>query len=304
MGWVHERFPLPNALLFLIMYLTAALYGQYLTRVSQLVISPVNIFGFLASWSFFLMLRIFDEHKDYAIDNLNHPQRILQRGLITLKHLQIAGAIAIALQLIVSISIDQGIGPVTRSWVIVMAYSILMAKEFYCGEWLQKRLVLYAFSHMLIMPLALLWMAQMGAGHSQLPSNIVLLCLLAFLSGAAFELTRKTKGPSEEQEGVDSYTKIYGTTGSPRIIMVILLLSLAVQITIISSIFGTNGGLVLYIVLTTATILPIYTLHAFSKSPSVKGRKINEATVALSLLVAYAALLCAAIMERGITWHW
>src|SRR5215471_10239683 len=181
-AWINERFPLGNAVLFLVIYAAGLLWGRLLTHDGRLLLSLADVPGFFGFWAFFLMLRVFDEHKDYELDLRNHPQRVLQSGLITLGHLKVVGAIAIAVQLAVSLLADRGFGPTTRVWLVVMAWSALMAREFFVGEWLGKRLVLYALSHMVVLPLALVWIAQMGAGGAELPKIVVLLPLLSFFS--------------------------------------------------------------------------------------------------------------------------
>src|SRR5439155_15749200 len=80
-AWVGERFPLANGLLFFVVYAAALLLGrQGAGATAALHVSDLG--GFAAAWAFFLMLRVFDEHKDYALDCRLHPERVLSRGLI------------------------------------------------------------------------------------------------------------------------------------------------------------------------------------------------------------------------------
>ncbi len=85
-AWVQERFPLAQGVLILTMYLASALAGRAMTTPAgeALALRPFDVLGFLGLWGFFLMLRVFDEHKDYDKDLHNHPDRVLQRGVITL----------------------------------------------------------------------------------------------------------------------------------------------------------------------------------------------------------------------------
>ena len=112
--------------------------GRGLTTSTAVPMSASDGLGFIAVVSFFLMLRVFDEHKDYELDCLNHPNRVLQSGLISLGHLKVLGGIAILIQLGVSMWLDGGIGPVSTVWFVVVGWSLLMAVEFFCGEWLEK----------------------------------------------------------------------------------------------------------------------------------------------------------------------
>jgi len=304
MAWVNERFQLPNAILFFVLYASALLFGRALVTDGKLALGARDVAGFFAVWAFFLMLRVFDEHKDYALDAKNHPQRVLQSGLITLGHLKIAGAIAIALQLGVSILEDGGVGRVTVAWLVAMGWSALMAKEFFVGEWLSKRLVLYAFSHMLVMPLALVWMAQMGAGARALPPSIALLAVLSFFSGAAFEIARKTKAPADERDGVDSYTRSLGVRGAPIAVLVILAIGQAPLDAALVMLYGDARAVPIaaWCVLGASLLLPIVAVVRFLSAPTTKTAKGIEATVGVSMLVAYVTLIACIASHRGVAW--
>jgi hypothetical protein len=303
-AWLNERFPLGHGVLFLAIYAASLLLGRFLSNPGPLVLGAPHVGGFFGIWAFFLMLRVFDEHKDYALDCHNHPDRVLQRGLITLTHLKGVGAVAIAIQLGASLWIDRGVGIVTLTWLVVMVWSSLMAVEFFCGAWLERRLILYAFSHMLVMPLALLWMTQMGGTGACVAaeSQVWMLAALAFVSGAAFEITRKTRGPEEERDTVDSYTKVLGTTVAPVIIMVFLAVGAALELFLLCWIRGGSLTWPWYLAVGLALGLALVSLGRFIGSPSEKGRKVNEAVVSLSMLAAYIVLTVALVTTRGVVW--
>jgi len=297
-----ERFPPANGVLFLVLFLVALLYGRFLTNAGALALRPADLAGFAAAYCFFLMLRVFDEHKDYEIDCRNHPGRVLQRGLITLGHLKVVGAIAIVIQLAVSLALDGGFGAITGVWAIVMFWSTLMAFEFFAGEWLNKRLVLYAISHMVVMPMALVWMAFMGADGSGLSAHVIPLAALSFFSGFSFELARKTKAPEDERDGVDSYTKAFGVKRAP---MVTLVLVAGGGIAAVPLLLHISTGITLWvwlIILMAAVALPITMLLKFRAAPSSSGAKKQEATIGLSLLLEYVLLITALFVSRGVHW--
>jgi 4-hydroxybenzoate polyprenyltransferase len=146
-AWMDERFPFKNALLFFILYLTSAAVVRSGAE-GAISVNLMDLFSCAITWSLFLVIRIFDEHKDYALDVLNHPQRVLQSGLIALGNLKVLAVISIVVQLLFSLYIDQfSVGAATISWLIMFVYLCLMGAEFFCGEWLEKLLTLYAFSH-------------------------------------------------------------------------------------------------------------------------------------------------------------
>lgn len=289
MLWIHERFPLPNAPFFFLLFIVA--YAVAASSEKREVMFSWNIIlGCLVSWSYFLLLRIFDEHKDYLIDCENHPQRVLQRGLITLKHLKIVGAGCIALQLFGSMAIDGGIGGTTLAWVLLFIWTCLMGKEFFIGQWLNQYLTWYAISHMLVMPLIIWWLANIAVPGVTLSIPMQILMLLSFTAGFIFEITRKFKGPDEDRKEVPTYSSIYGIKTVFIVLVILISVMLLIQLWLIMATIG-NLPFLSLIPLVIFYILSLYQLRSFLRHPCVRNRKRNEAIVGLYMAVGY--LVCA-----------
>lgn len=302
LAWMNERFPFSHGILFFVLYATALIAGRMSVTGGAIAFGLRDVLGFVPAWSFFLMLRVFDEHKDYETDCQNYPERVLQSGLITLGHLKVAGAFAIGAQALGSLALDGGFGPITILWLVTFAYSLLMAKEFFVGEWLSQRLGLYAVSHMIVMPIAMLWMAQIGAGATWIAPGVLMLAALSFLSGGAFEVTRKMRGPEEERAEVQSYTQIMGTSGASVFVFVVLLGSAAVQVGLLWWIFGGAAAWWWYALLAAGITPAALTLTKFRREPSAKTRKANEGSVSLAMLLSYVVVVSAILAHRGIEW--
>jgi 4-hydroxybenzoate polyprenyltransferase len=249
---------------------------------------------------------------------------VLQSGLITLRHLKALGAAAIALQLAWALGLDlafaaeagKGIAaetapagagmsgwPVLAAWAAMFAWTCLMGREFFIADWLTRHLTWYAVSHMLVMPLIVWWLAQMALPGAALTPALGWLMALAFVSGFCFEITRKTKGPEEERDSVDSYSRIFGTRGSARVVIALVSAMVACQVVLIHAISGrVLPWAVALLVLAWAGGMT--QLRAFLKAPSAKAREKNEAVVALTMLAGYAVVLTVVITERGLAAHW
>lgn len=300
LAWMAERFPAANAVLVLLVWAAAFAWGRFQAAGGPVGFRPRDVIGFLAAYGYFLLLRVFDEHKDYAHDKIAHPHRVLQRGLITLQHLRVAGAIAVAVQLGGSVLLDGGaIGPITLAWAAAFLWSVLMAREFFVGEWLRPRLVLYAFSHMIAMPLCVHWMMRMGAANVPLPAAAWLLPATSYAYGFAIEIGRKLKAPEDERPEVDSYTKAFGTRRAPVVLGLVLLLVTAGFIWMVA--LCSDGGVrrvaLALVVLTGA--LGVAACNPFRIEPSAKAAKICEAAVGVLVLVDHLALLGAVLATRG-----
>nr|WP_298141809.1 hypothetical protein [uncultured Pseudomonas sp.] len=302
-AWLSERFPFANALLFFFIYLSTATVVRA-GYAGAIELSLRDLIGCLITWSFFLLLRILDEHKDYAQDCLNHPQRVLQSGLIGLRHLKIAGGLALLAQGLWSLALDQQWGelpgPVSLAWAILLVWTGLMTKEFFVPTWLNRHLTWYAISHMLVMPLAVWWLANLALPGAELSPALLSAMSLALISGFCFEITRKTKGPEEERESIDSYSRIFGSRGAALLVLVLVSAMLGNQLWLLEQLLGALPLWALVLLLVVYG-LAVRQLLAFIRRPSAALRNKNEAFVALAMLVGYAVLIAALAVERGLT---
>ncbi len=301
LAWMHERFPFANALLFFILYLTTAAVAR--AGDGALSLSLADLAGCLVTWSFFLLLRVFDEHKDYALDCQNHPHRVLQSGLISLTHLKVLGVLAVIAQLGYSLWLDQGIGQVTLSWLALLVWTCLMGKEFFVGEWLNKHLTWYAVSHMLVMPLVVFWLANLALPEVALSIELKAMMLLAFISGFCFEITRKTKGTDEERDTVESYSRIFGTQGSAWVVLGLVSAMLACQLWLLWLLAGTPSLWTL-IILGAFYGLALRQVWRFMATPTAALREKNEAVVALDMLAGYAVVIGVSVSQQGVSLLW
>ena len=295
-AWVQERFPLVQGLLILAMYAALLLAGKAVASPDAVLeVDWRDGAGFFGLWAFFLMLRVFDEHKDYAKDCLHHGDRVLQRGVITLTHLKVVGVIAIAIQLVTSILQDHGVGPATIWWGAVMGWSALMAKEFFIGSWLEKKLTFYATSHMLVMPLAVVWIMAMGGGEEVLTPlvDVAPLLIQGFVAGAMIELVRKTRAPQEERSGVDSYSQRLGLRGAATALIVFCAMHAGAQSWWLVSVLDVPFWVHVIAWLPVAGV--VASLAAFLMRPSAKGRARNEAVVGLSVLIGYLLIAASVV---------
>ncbi|WLI75803.1 UbiA family prenyltransferase [Kosakonia sp. H02] len=290
MLWVNERFPLSNAPLFILVYiLTMAVVS---TVYKDVTIAHI-IIGSLLSFSFFLLLRVLDEHKDYKDDCVQHPERVLQRGIIRLVHLKFIGLICILIQLGGMVLLAPGLKPMLMSWGLMLLWTLLMTKEFFVAEWLKQHFFLYAFSHTLIMPFVIWWLATLTFPEITLNTSMVLLMALSFFSGLSFEITRKCKGPDEDRPDVTTYSQLYGR---PLSIVLIILLLAAMILAQYSLILTARGEIPFwfYIVSALINVLTVGQLFRFLLKANKSNRKKNEAMVGLAMLTGYS--LCIAAM--------
>jgi hypothetical protein len=299
LAWAGERFPMGNVIGCAVIFLCAMVVGRASGTTGALAVGPLDVLSMIAAISFFLLLRVFDEHKDYEEDLPNYPERVLSRGLITLNQLKGVGAVCVFLQLGTVLAADRGVGRATLAWTLALAYAVLMLKEFFIADWLKPRLAPYALSHMVVSPLATLWFYLVGHGARAFGPELAWLCLLAYATSAAFEVTRKTRGPEEERPTVDSYSKTLGIGVAALVMVVVLGAALFATLCLLQSLSASFTALVI----TSAFYLPIAgSIAAFVAKPSEKGRKLNEGLAALALIACHVAPVAVVLSQRGLSW--
>jgi 4-hydroxybenzoate polyprenyltransferase len=298
--WLRERFPARNAVFFVVFYVTALLVSRSAATTGAVWLGWRDLPGFAALWSFFLTLRIADEHKDFAVDAVAHPGRVLQRGLVTLGQLRVLGAVALAIQVAVSLLEDGGaVGPVTRTWLVVMAWSALMTREFFAREWLRRRLLVYATSHMLVMPLAALWVATMAAPRAAGSVTVWAFAALSFLAGLAFEIARKMRAPELEHPLADSYTQTLGIPAASVLLFTVVVAASGAALVLTTLLVGA-AALGTMGVLGAAVILAGWALAGFLRRPTSAAAKRSEAAVGIAALATHLVPLAALLMARGV----
>ena len=225
-AYLNERFPLiSHGILIISYYSSNQFLAEILTKPDEKLKYTIgSLLGAITLFCMFLHLRVFDEHKDYEEDLKHYPDRVLQSGLISLKHLKILGAIAIGLELLLSaIWMPLGKPAALVAVVIAIVYSVLMPKEFFVGQWLKRHFLVYTVSHMLIMPIFGLVVFSFATGQYpwEAPPWFWVYAFVGFFVTLNWEISRKIRAPEQEIDGVDSYTKIFGTYGAAYAVLIV-----------------------------------------------------------------------------------
>lgn len=284
MAYFNERFPLVNMGLFAILFLTVSSVAHFFSFSTQNHFSN-TILGIVAVISFFFRLRVFDEIKDYKIDMLNHPNRVLQSGRVKLKQLMFVSFVLFIPE--IAWTIFNGKTAII-CWLILLLYSLLMRYEFFVSNYLRKQLLLYAATHMLIMPLIILWIWAAFSPDNLLVKPYFLLASLSFLSGFCFEIARKTHAANAEIPTVDSYSQTIGFISAVKLILLFLSLGVFVQFYLLNVINAASWSFTL-IALLFVLIVFMY-ISSVKKSNEAFLRK-SELLVSLFMLFSYLTII-------------
>lgn len=285
LAYFGERFPPINMVLFAILFFTVhavAVFFEIRTLENEWW---WLLLGIVAVISFFFRLRVFDEIKDYELDAKNHPQRVLQSGHVTKKQLIFISILGTSVELLWSIISGW---PVVICWFLAVGYSLLMRYEFFIGSWLNKRLLLYAITHMLVMPLVILWVYS--SFHPELITlfPFYVLAGLSLFSGFSFEIARKIHAPVAEKQGIDSYSKSLGFKVSVILVLLVLLGGVAIQMYLLNLI---NARLWTFAVIAIIYFLCIFLYFKNVIKPAEKSLRTAEKFVSLFMLASYLSII-------------
>ncbi|GAA1799126.1 hypothetical protein HC028_13250 [Planosporangium flavigriseum] len=288
-AWAQERFPVALGAVMVPACLVALLYGRVLTHPGAPRPHLGDLAAVAAGWAFFLMVRIVDEHKDYERDRAEYPGRVLQRGVVTLDQLKVVAAGAVALQLIVTLAADGGIGRAGRWWALALAWTALAAKDFFLGRWIADRPVLYPLLHLPLSGLVCVWIAQLGAGPRSLPPAAFAVAALGVTLSASVDLVRKFLPGTG---GGRAYVRALGVRRAATVGAVAVAVQTAVLATLLRLADGPAAGVMALPVLAAG---PQVALARFAQAPTRRRGRAARAGMALllpvQLAVSVAALL-------------
>lgn len=244
--WRQERFPFINVFTAMLIYFTAKIPLQNWTT-GHVSLDWQDFFGVGFVVSHFLLLRVLDEHKDYTEDLVYHPDRIVQRGLVTLRELRTLGVFNFIFQMIcVAVLFLYRSTPIASDQVLwtplnislgllglIFVWTLLMKYEFFCREYLRKRIMLYSLLHLVVSPMIFLfvvslqvsgletvWQYSMVEYLATFGVQMSALFVLALASGLIFEMTRKNRTPQEDALGEISFSSVFGRPLTAGLILV------------------------------------------------------------------------------------
>jgi 4-hydroxybenzoate polyprenyltransferase len=210
--WIYqkERFPLIAHGPLILSFSFCAVSISARLRAQEWPAWESVMVAFVSALIFFLQLRIADEFKDAEEDAKYRPYRAVPRGLVKLSELAILFALGALVQLLLALWLNFMLGAVL---LVVWCYLGAMSVEFGVPKWLKAHPITYLWTHMLIMPLIDLYASAtdwiMGE-HPLPPDGLVYFLIASFFNGIVIEIGRKIRVESQEEEGVETYSLLWG----------------------------------------------------------------------------------------------
>jgi 4-hydroxybenzoate polyprenyltransferase len=211
--WIYqrERFPVfAHTPVIAAFSFSAVCYSALLRGAHHLPGWKPCLVSFASSFLFFLQLRLADEFKDFEEDTRYRPYRAVPRGLVSLRDLGRVWVGCVGIQLLLAFWLAPRLIVLL---VLTWAYLALMSKEFFTRRWLKARPITYMVTHMAIMPLVDLYTTScdwVPTGVARPPHGLLWFLVVSFFNGMVVEIGRKIRSPQDEEEGVETYSFLWG----------------------------------------------------------------------------------------------
>jgi 4-hydroxybenzoate polyprenyltransferase len=206
-----ERFPpLQHGVLIAAFSFGMQAYTAKLGQSAQSLNGLSFAVAFVTAFLLILQLRILDEFKDYGEDRQYRPYRPVPRGLVTLGALRKLWFLAAGIQVASALLLDARL---LLGLLAIWIYSGLMGVEFFVRTWLKAHPLAYMLSHIVIVPMIATYLAAcdwLPAGRAAPRLG----CLLgtSYFAFCVIEIGRKIRAPMDEQQGVETYSVLWGRT--------------------------------------------------------------------------------------------
>lgn len=287
--WAYqkERFPIFAHGPLIVAFTFSTVAYSRLSRGEESFIVWSNFWpGLVIAFTFFLLMRILDEHKDAENDRKFRQYLPVPRGLISLAELRNLGITIVLVQILLIAFFQPSLWWL---YAIMMGYLLLMTVEFFVPKWISEKPILYMFSHMAIMPLFDLYSSGMDWKLNEygFHNGLIIFLAVSFFNGTVLEVGRKIKTPQNEEKGIKSYTQALGTKTAA--IFWLMLLSITFALAFYALDYA-NLSLFSKVLLTVFFIAVAIPTLLFIKNPKPKLEKIIEVSSGLWTLGMYLIL--------------
>lgn len=284
-----ERFPIATFGLYVLCIVIAVFgFANFYGESSYMSIIPMFAVCFLQ----FLMVRIVDEFKDYEEDCKYRPYRPVPRGLITLKELKKLFIICVVLQLMITILFTKSIIGIIYLAMLWIFFGI-MSKGFFIKKILDEHILLEVTLDELMMPLMVIFLLSFTpfVNNSTVSLDAIILSiingwkilLLSYLVSWIVEVARKIRAKEQEENGVKTYTAVFGIPKAISILAILETLLAICQYMIL----GTNY--IVPIILIYAILNIINILFVIKKSKTLA--KMVELSANIYIMLVYLSML-------------
>ncbi len=272
----EERFPVK-----ILTFTTLAVVLSSAAILSYEISFFQALMNFLACMVFLFHIRVIDESRDFKHDAAFHPDRPVQRGLLSVKELFIYDIPGLLIFLFTA----WYFGLPSRVYgVILLIFSFITWKDFYLGAKFKRKFFLYNAVNMLQMVLMQFFIYAVFIRSFMVSEVMWIHLLFVIFNTILMEFVRKIKISGEESQGKDTYS---WHLGFQRSLVVFYIFSIINYLTFVWMLYTISASATGYVVIALSFIILLTVsviLHLRFR------RKTTEQFLLFSTVVNYVGL--------------
>lgn len=194
----EERFPIK-----ILAFTTIAVVLSSAAVLAYKITLPEVILNYFSCLVFLLHVRVIDESRDFRHDNEFHPERPVQRGVISVRELFLIDLVVSPVFIFTCFYYR---GPALSYGLALLLFSFVAWKDFFAGRFLRRFFYLYNGINMLQMVLLQLFIYAVFTGSYLITKVMWIHLLFVMFNTIIMEFVRKIRTSSEESAGKDTYS--------------------------------------------------------------------------------------------------
>ena len=240
--YLQERFPftegpLALSLTFAVPYIFLSQYFfEHLKSPSHLIVGTLTTVGFG------LLMRVYDDLKDYEVDKVLFSERALPSGKVKISDLRIMVVCSWILLFVLNFAVQDRL--TIYVFLGCSAYIALLSKWLFLESWIRPSLPLAFITHNPIVIAIQIYAWSFWYHEGESPGILLIFFIAQALPLSAWELGRKIRCP-EDENNYTTYSKLFGW--QPPAFAVTFLLLLACGFSVGSLYFLTASKGVLFL---------------------------------------------------------
>ena len=279
----NERFPLHIYIPFVVfLYLSMSFTIQAL-QTNNVVIDTYTYVGLASSLLFMLLIRMFDELKDFELDKRIFPNRPVPRGVVYKSDLHLIAIVTFILLVAINIIF----APKTLIiFSFVMVYALLTFKWFFAEKLHLDNIFLTMLTHQPLPYLINFYLLHTalasGVNYENFTSSHFALLMFFSIPITIWETSRKIRN-KEKEDDYQTFSRVLGSSGAAYIPLIAAYITTALSFYAGSLL---NLGLSFLIITTMTAIYASIFYIRFIIRPSEKNNNLETTATIFSLLIS------------------
>lgn len=234
--------------------------------------------AFVITMFFLFHIRVIDESRDYAMDTGLHPDRPVQRGVISLRRLFAISISGLVISLALAYFSNMPSLIIASLFIVFTSFAW---RDFFVPSFFKSRPVLYHLVNSPQMLLAQWLIFALYTASFEINLVMALLILLIYNNIFILELVRKVKAP--DKDTADTYSSHLGIQKSTYFIIALVYSGYAIYAAIIYTIAPSR--VLFYFLGFIPTLIILTVVWRFLRKPSTGIQKIMELSAVLLYVI-------------------